>query len=260
MKSWRKRGVVVAAVLLQTSCSEWQPNTFTLVGELPPNFSYWAGVLYEPEPGTQCAVTDWRRTMPEFNRPWLGEYKPEIKIPIRTLIKGCQMVLDKIDIKIFARWSDATPVDRTDSYTRAGLGVYSQYEGKNKRKLTKSDEDTFYGECYWRFRTMGKKRQLSKELSCRQDASRGEVGLDVVYAVYTLDQLPGKTIRMNIRLLDEEKPGEPNRWVQFPNGWKRCMGDGFEDPYAFCDGNTSDFSHFTGPNGVVCTIHPGCKE
>ncbi|QVM91403.1 hypothetical protein JYG34_25950 [Pseudomonas entomophila] len=260
MKSWRKRGVVVAAALLQTSCSEWQPNTFTLVGELPPNFSYWAGALYEPEPGTPCTVTDWTRTMPEYNRPWLGEYKPEIEIQIRTLIKGCQMVLKTVEIKIFARWSEATRVNRTDSSTRAGMHIYAEYEGKNKRELKNNYEDTFYGECHWKFRTMGKKRQLRKMLSCRQDVSRGEIGLGIVYAAYTLDQLPGKTIKMNVRLLEEEEPGEGGRWVKFPNGWKRCMGKGFEDPYAFCRGNTSDFSHFTGPNGEICTIHPGCKE
>ncbi|TWS00546.1 hypothetical protein FJD37_01975 [Pseudomonas saxonica] len=45
-----------------------------------------------------------------------------------------------------------------------------------------------------------------------------------------------------------------------PNGWKRCMGKGFEDQYAFCRGNTQDFSHFIMADGKQCTIYPGCTE
>ncbi|WP_110995747.1 hypothetical protein [Pseudomonas sichuanensis] len=257
MNYWRKRAVVVTAALLQTSCFNWQSNTFTLVGELPPNFSYWAGVLYKPEPGTNCTVTDWRRTMPEYNRPWLGEYKPEIKVDIRTLIKGCRMVVDEIDIKIFARWAEAR---RAQSYDFAGLKFYAELEDKYTRKFKAKEGDTFYGQCQWMFRTNGKNRDINKKLLCNKDVDRGERGKGKPFAIYTLDQLPGKTIRMNVRVLDKDTPGDGDTWVEFPNGWKRCMGKGFDDPYGFCRGNVTDFSHFTGPNGETCTIYPGCKE
>ena len=79
-------------------------------------------------------------------------------------------------------------------------------------------------------------------------------------AGYTLDQLLGKTVKMKINLAAEERPYMGDTWVRFPNGWRRCMGKGFEDQYAFCRGNDKDFSHFIMPNGKQCTIYPGCTE
>lgn len=200
MKYWAKRGVVVAAALLQTSCFEGQSNTFTLVGELPSNFSYWAGVLYKPEPGTNCTVTDWRRTMPEYNKPWKGEYKPEIKVDIRTTIKGCRMVVDEIDIKIFGKWANPW---WAHNYDFAGLQFFSELEEKYQRKFKSKNEDVFYGECYWKFRTSGKNRDITKILTCQKDVDRGERGGGKPFAIYTLDQLPGKTIKMNIRVREK---------------------------------------------------------
>lgn len=49
-------------------------------------------------------------------------------------------------------------------------------------------------------------------------------------------------------------------WVKVPNGWKRCMGKGFKDQYAFCYGSDKDFSSFIMPDGKSCTIYPGCTE
>ncbi len=60
-------------------CAEEKPNTFKFVGELPPDFGYAAVVLYEPEPGTKCEVTDWRRTMPSFNRNWPKRVQPDVE-------------------------------------------------------------------------------------------------------------------------------------------------------------------------------------
>ena len=77
---------------------------------------------------------------------------------------------------------------------------------------------------------------------------------------YTLDQLPGKTVKLKIKLADEERPGWGDTWVKVPNGWKRCMGKSFEDQDAYCFGNHKDFSSFKMPDGRDCTIYPGCTE
>jgi len=61
-------------------------------------------------------------------------------------------------------------------------------------------------------------------------------------------------------LAADERPAIKDTWVKVTNGWKRCMGDNFEDQYAFCYGNYTDFSTFTMPDGQVCTIYPGCTE
>ncbi len=80
------------------------------------------------------------------------------------------------------------------------------------------------------------------------------------FVVYTLDQLPGKTVRLRIKLADEELPAIGDTWVKVPGGWKRCLGDNFEDQYAFCYGNYKDFSSFRMPDGRNCTLYPGCTE
>ena len=77
---------------------------------------------------------------------------------------------------------------------------------------------------------------------------------------YTLDQLPGKTVILKIKLADEERPGWGDTWVKFPNGWKRCMGEGLEDQRGYCHGNYTDFSSFLMPDGRSCSIYPGCTE
>ncbi|PTS96708.1 hypothetical protein DBR24_18525, partial [Pseudomonas sp. HMWF006] len=73
-------------------------------------------------------------------------------------------------------------------------------------------------------------------------------------------QLPGKTVRMKIDLAAEERPAIGKTWVKVPNGWKRCLGDNFEDQDAFCFGNHTDFSTFQMVDGRICTIYPGCTE
>ncbi|MEG1545605.1 MAG: hypothetical protein RR382_13975, partial [Tannerellaceae bacterium] len=79
-------------------------------------------------------------------------------------------------------------------------------------------------------------------------------------AAFTPDQLPGKTVRMKIRLAEEERPGWGDTWVKVPNGWKRCMGKGPDDQRAYCNGNYTDFSTFQMVDGRQCTIYPGCTE
>ncbi|KJK08107.1 lipoprotein, partial [Pseudomonas sp. 5] len=81
------------------------------------------------------------------------------------------------------------------------------------------------------------------------------------FAAYNLDQLPGKTVRLRIKQASEERPAIGDTWVKVPDGWKRCMGENFEDQYAFCRGNDKDFSNFRMPDGRdTCTIYPGCTE
>jgi hypothetical protein len=90
--------------------------------------------------------------------------------------------------------------------------------------------------------------------------AQGTVARSLPFTAYTLTQLPGKTVRLKIKLADEEKPGWGDTWVQVPGGWKRCMGEGFEDQRGYCNGNYKDFSTFRMVDERVCTIYPGCTE
>ena len=127
-------------------------------------------------------------------------------------------------------------------------------------EFNEAGESVFFGQCDWSFQTYGKTRVLRKLLDCKdvnigRPATRGGP-----VAGYLPDQLPGKSIKMKITVDKEEQPSTINKWVKFPNGWKRCMGKGFEDPYAFCDEDNESFSSFILHDGTPCTIYPACKE
>jgi hypothetical protein len=257
MKNKWLYGVVGIGALLQLSCHQREPNTFTFVAELPPRFAYWAVMNYVPEAGTECTATDWSRSMPEVNRYWQEDYSPSVEIEIRKEVKGCQMVLRHIEMHIFAKYGER----RLDfSYREANVGIYYELDEKYRRSFDRNGENVIYGECEWLFRTLGPKRILKKLIECRKDNARGEKGKGLVFGAYLVDQLPGKTIRMNVRLNEEERPYVKDTWVKVPGGWKRCLGDGMEDGYGFCRGDTTSFSEFIGVDRQVCTIYPGCKE
>ncbi|MNP31215.1 hypothetical protein D3C76_1243260 [compost metagenome] len=110
------------------------------------------------------------------------------------------------------------------------------------------------------FRTVGLKRRIAKLLDCKLIDAQGNLSRYRPAAAFTPEQLPGKTVRMKIRLAEEEKPAIGDTWVKVPGGWKRCMGQNFEDQDAYCFGNYEDFSGFQMPGGRKCTIYPGCTE
>lgn len=251
------RGFLLLGAALLVGCGDKQSNTFTLIGELPPNFSYSASTWYVPDPGAKCEVTDWRRTMPSFNKRWRKEYNPVAVVEIRKVIKGCQMILDRIKITINATYGDSIRDQHGD---RANIGVYVTLPERHLRTLKTDTEDTFFGECQWLFRTAGTDRIIRKILDCKKDNERGEKGVGKPFAAYTLDQLPGKTIRMDIRLAAAERPYFKDTWVQFPYGWRRCLGKGKDDVRGYCRGNYSEFSDFIMTGGRVCSVYPGCTE
>jgi hypothetical protein len=121
-------------------------------------------------------------------------------------------------------------------------------------------ESTINGQCQWLFRTIGPERYIAKILDCKAIDAQGNVTKSRPIGAYTLDQLPGKTVKLNIKLAEEEIPGWQDTWIKVPNGWKRCMGKSYEDQLAFCRGNHKDFSTFRMPDGKVCSIYPGCTE
>jgi hypothetical protein len=142
----------------------------------------------------------------------------------------------------------------------AGIVIRDELEEQYKRTFNARGESIFHGQCQWLFRTMGPKRRIVKLLDCKKTDALGELGRGRPFSAYTLDQLPGKTVKMKIKLVDEEDPYFTGKWVRFKNGYKRCMGKSFEDQHAFCYGNFNYFSSFLMPDGRVCSIYPGCTE
>lgn len=252
-----KFSALSCCIALTTGCTKSQPETFTFTADLPPNFAYVAAVYYEPAEGETCTVETRDNLAPVFNYEWRKEYKPDAEIDIRITRKGCPLVVRRIKLEI----NSAYGKDRGDFGRESAMVVIrNKLEEQYKGTFNETGESIFYGQCQWLFRTAGTQRRIVKILDCKTTNAQDESERGRPFAAYTLDQMPGKTVKMKITLAKEERPGWGDTWVEVPGGWKRCMGKGVEDQDAFCFGNHSDFSTFKMPDGRICTIYPGCTE
>lgn len=257
MKPLRTHLTLLVSAVLLSGCSLNSSDTFIFTADLPPNFYYRADAVYVPAKGETCTVPGGKNTWVEFNRHWRKEYKPDSEIALYRTVSGCPLVISHIKLEINAvygkGWSDSHG-DSTVVVIREELPI------EFREEFTASVESSFYGQCQWLFRTAGKTRVLRKILDCKGADEQGVLGRGRPSAAYTLDQLPGKTVKLQIKLVEEERPAIKDTWVKVPDGWKRCLGDNFEDQYAFCYGDYKSFSGFIMPDGKQCTIYPGCTE
>lgn len=257
MKRFFRHAGWVGCMGLLTGCVASPPDSFTFTADLPPGFVYQAIATYEPDTGETCSVPDGRNTAVGYNLQWRENYAAVSEIAIRRTVRGCPLVIRKIDLELYFAYGK----DRGDfASDYAAVAIRGELEEKYKGTFDKTGESRFYGQCQWMFRTSGKPRILRKLLDCKKTDELGALAQGRPFAAYTLDQLPGKTVRMKIGLAEEERPAIGKTWVKVPNGWKRCMGDNFEDQDAFCFGNYTDFSTFQMVDGRICTIYPGCTE
>lgn len=242
---------------MTAGCANEQLNTFTFTADLPPDFAYQAIAVYVPAKGQTCTVPGGRNTEVGYNLSWRKHYQPNAEIALYRKVSGCPLVIYRIRLEINSAygkdWSDI-------SGDSAAVAIRDELEEQYKGTFNEAGESTFYGQCQWLFRTSGKPRILRKILDCKETNAQGELQMGRPFSAYTLNQLPGKTVKMKIQLAEEERPAIGDTWVKVPNGWKRCMGDNFEDQYAFCYGNYKDFSSFQMPDGQKCTVYPGCTE
>ncbi|UZE11903.1 hypothetical protein [Pseudomonas sp. B21-053] len=244
-------------LILTVGCSAvGKPESFTFVPDIPPNFKYELTATYVPAKGQTCTVPGGRNTQVGFNKI-NTPYKDTSEIELYRTVSDCPLALNHVEIKITGIFG---PKRGDSSYDYASFAV--RPELLERHMGTFSDEGTgeFFGECMWSFRTTGPKRYLIKLLTCKKMDAQGNVARSRPFTAYTLTQLPGKTVRLKIKLADEEKPAWGDTWVEVPGGWKRCMGKGFEDQRAYCNGNYKDFSTFRMVDERVCTIYPGCTE
>ncbi|MGY2290428.1 hypothetical protein ACW9H6_11120 [Pseudomonas sp. SDO528_S397] len=247
-------------VALTAGCSAVHtPDSFVLTADLPPNFAYAARADYVPAKGETCTVPGGRNTQIGFNIvDWRTDYQPDSRIALRRTVSGCPLVLHRIGLKIYGKYGK----DRGDFGNGfALLVVRPTLADHHKGAFDLAGDSDVHGTCQWLFRTSGGLRRLVKILDCKATDAQGNVKRGLPFAAYTLDQLPGKTVRLKFTLADEERPFMRDTWIKVPGGWKRCMGEGFEDQDAFCRGNHKDFSTFRMPDGQhTCTIYPGCTE
>ena len=257
MKAIVKGAALGCCMALIAGCAMGKSESFTFTADLPPNFFYYAVAKYAPTKGESCTVTLDDNPYLGFNREWRTAYKPEAEIPIYRTVKGCRLAIYKIDLEINATYGKTRGDFSTDT---TAIIIREKLEEQYKGAFDTTGESAINGQCQWLFRTQGPKRRLSKGLDCKKIDDQGLVTKGRPVGAYTLDQLPGKTVQLKIKLANEERPGWGDTWVKFPNGWKRCMGKSFEDQDAYCFGNHKDFSSFKMPDGRSCTIYPGCTE
>ncbi|MGR4043415.1 hypothetical protein [Pseudomonas sp. 910_21] len=234
-----------------------QSDSFTLSADLPVDFAYEATAAYVPAPGETCSVPGGKNTRIGINRKWQESYTRDSEIVLRRTVSGCPLVLQYVEFYINGTYGK----DRWDFTRDFGKILVREYlNSADRGTFNAAGESEILGQCQWLFRTIGPKRYITKILTCKSTDAQGKVTRGQPFAAYTLDQLPGKTVRLKIKLADEEEPYMGDTWIKVPGGWKRCMGDNFEDQDAFCFGNYTDFSTFRMPDGRICSIYPGCSE
>ncbi|WP_409278144.1 hypothetical protein [Pseudomonas defluvii] len=251
-----QRGFAYFGFTWLAGCTSAPPNHFTFTADLPPGFAYSAIAVYVPDEGETCTVPGGRKTKVGYNRIWWKEYQSDSVIALYRKVSGCPLVLRRIELQIAAAYSD----DWFDFGEDSGLvAIRYEREGQRRELFNAAGESTFHGQCQWFFRTMGPKRRIVKILDCKAIDAEGQLGAGHPFAGYTLEQLPGKTVRLNIKLAEEESPYYKGWWLKSPDGWRPCTGRWGtvnEEPCI----DPPKFTDFMMPDGHRCTVYPSCAE
>ncbi|KAF0866751.1 hypothetical protein [Pseudomonas sp. LD120] len=258
MKTTLQHLFLGACLALASGCSAMgSSDSFTLSANLPADFTYEATAAYVPAPGETCSVPGGKNTRIGINRKWQESYTRDSKIALHRTVSGCPLVLQYVEFYINGTYGK----DWGDFARDFGKILVREYlSSADKGTFNAAGESEILGQCQWLFRTVGGLRRIVKILACKSTDIQGNVTRGQPFAAYTLNQLPGKTVRLKIKLAAEERPGWGDTWVKVPGGWKRCMGKSYEDQRAYCNGNYTDFSTFRMPDGRICSIYPGCSE
>ncbi|MCP2226684.1 hypothetical protein OKW12_002093 [Pseudomonas silensiensis] len=241
-----------------TGCSVAQQDSFTLITELPPGFSIKGEASYVPRTGENCTIP------PRNGRNYPGKkfFEQELnneaqtahfEVPLVSNEGGCPLVLKSFGYEVDAK------------YGAARLNLGRDYTGISFQdgiadNLSPPSPTTLQKQCEWLFRTVGPNRYIAKILKCKSVATPEQESGAVAKGPLQRAQLVGKTVKVVFAISSEERPAVGDNWVKFPSGWKRCMGDSLEDPYAFCGDNKTDFKPFKMPDGRDCTVYPACTE
>ncbi|MDI3271959.1 hypothetical protein ACYZT3_00335 [Pseudomonas sp. MDT1-16] len=257
MKRIFQRLILGSCLSLTLGCSALvKSESFTFVPDFPPDFKYELTADYVPAKGQTCTVPGGKGTQLGFNKVYM-EYEATSEIPLYRTVSGCPLALNRVEVEVTGIFGPERS-DRSTDY--AVIAVRPELLERQMGTFNTDGVGEFFGECQWAFRTVGPKRYLIKLLTCKKTDEQGNVARGRPFTAYTLTQLPGKTVRLKIKLAKEEKPAIGDTWSKVPGGWKRCRGDSVEDQYAFCYGNHEDFSTFKMLDERTCTIYPGCTE
>ncbi|EJM58633.1 hypothetical protein PMI30_06089 [Pseudomonas sp. GM50] len=248
-----------AGAMAASGCSAIKStDSFTLLTELPPGFKFKGEASYVPRTGESCTVP----VREGRNYPGKKIFKQELsneaqtahfEVPLTSNEGGCPLVLDNFGYQVDAKYGAA----RLD-LGRAFTGV--SFRDGSAEAPSPPPILVLQKQCQWFFRTVGPDRYIVKLLKCKSVETPDQASDSDIKGPMQRAQFAGKTIKVVFDISREEKPAVGDNWVKFPAGWKRCMGDSLEDPYAFCDGNKTDFKPFKMPDGRDCSVYPSCTE
>lgn len=253
----RSVGVLVALGLM--GCAGEPVDSVTLEVDLPAEFRFIGGANYGPATGEICTLPRRRGKRPE-RKIFIARYKPvaervSFKLPLAEVIEGCPTVLRSVNFDIYAKWG------KRDTDVSGDIAGFSIRDPSNADLpgMPETGIQELHKQCQWLFRTVGPQHAIIKVLVCKPFGLASQPQEQRAGVLVERDQLPGKTLRVVLSVTDEEAPAVGDNWLAVPGGWKRCKGESFEDLFAFCNGNITDFKPVKMPDGRVCDVYPSCK-
>jgi hypothetical protein len=231
--------VIATALSACNSLASLTGESFTFEGQLPPDFSIKAQAHYDV--ANSCDGRSQARSFESGYQSGPQQYRFTIPVSYRDGL--CEMRLGRVGLFIHGRYGDK---DWQRTYDNGGLVlVDSLPQGAPAFQADGSLSKT--AECTWLFqlsKAYSRKGEVSKLLSCKG------AGAHLVR-----EELPGKTVRLDIRVNPDEEPSYDRRWIETDSGWRPCMGTDTSDR---CQ--TPPIFQTFKMNGQECTVYPNCKE
>ena len=237
---------------------------FTFAGELPADFGIRVSARYYPLNPERCQTFS-MGTGGYVVRDGYKQYETEFKskpsrfsfdIPLSRHVGLCNMALGRVAFFMGGRYGER-------SWDKDGdHGVIAIAETRPEWAPTFDEQGTqrMRGYCTWLFQISRLRLELEKLLNCsRTDETweqendpykRRSIGLTV-----GLDELPGKTVVLDMRVSPEEEPSVDRRWIQTEAGWKPCQGTETSER---CQSPPIFKTFKMGQR--VCTVYPNCEE
>lgn len=241
---------------------------FTFAGELPENFGVEVSTTYYPLSPEHCQVYNYgleRYVAREGYKQYTTEIKPRpsrfsFDIPMTYHIGLCDMKLGRITFRMRGRYGEESWQKHSDY----GAIAIADTRPEWAPEFDAEGQQHMRGYCTWLFQISKLRLELSKVLHCsRTDEKwvvetdfykRRSIGLTVVR-----DELPGKTVLLDMRVDPEELPATRETWIKFPEGWKPCAEEEVEGGTWIWCRNPPTFRTFT-MDGKTCTVYPRCEE
>lgn len=259
---WRYRYLIIGVgIFVIGGCSAVHRESFVFQADMPENFEIDGTAHYKPAAGQTCNFASEKerknaeRIFFRYPQPKTA-HQVEFTVPLTAEAHGCSMVLSNLALGFEGQWG---PDESDRGMQYGGISILDE-PAEYAASIPETGPLVLQGQCQWFFRTYGRYRYIVKIPQCRRLDGQGNVLMKLIGGAVQRDKLVGKTVKLVLSIEKDELPAVDNNWIKFPTGWKRCMGKGLDDGYAFCSGNTTDFKPFKMPDGRDCIVYPNCIE